>query len=150
VMAGAAMQGLFRTLIALQQVDPTASADRLLEAYPPLAVTTLMPGALFPLGLLLFAAALLRTRRVPPLAAVLLGFGALLFPIGHAVGVPAALIGGDLVLLLALGWIAYEVYAHPELWGGSSTRTVEAEGPVSLGTAPSHPAAEPPLQPTDH
>lgn len=81
-----------------------------------LAATTLMPGALFPLGFLLLSVALLRSREFPTAAVVLLGVGAILFPIGHAVGVTPALIGGDVVLVVAMSWIASHLRARPALW----------------------------------
>ena len=70
-----------------------------------LAAPTRPPAVLFPLGLLVMSGALIGSnvsRRV----AVLIGAGALLFPLGHLSGVPAALIGGDLIFLAAFWSLA--------------------------------------------
>jgi hypothetical protein len=64
-----------------------------------------VPGVLFPLGNLILALALFRARRLGAIASCTLALGALLFPIGHAIGIPAALIGGDVVLAAAFALI---------------------------------------------
>lgn len=124
-MFGAAMQAFFRTGIALQRAsDPaqtaalTAAAERAWAPPSLFFMTTVAPGLFFPLGMLMLGVALAVGRQVPRGAALLLCLGALLFPVGHAVGIPAALIGGDLVLLAALGWIAAEVRRWPGAWDG--------------------------------
>jgi hypothetical protein len=109
--AGIAVLSRVRALLASPAVDPAVGlpAREAIEGSSLIALTTLVPGILFPLGTMLLAAGLGWTRRVPRGAAALLGLGGLLFPVGHAVGVPWALVGGDLVLLAAYGWIAAEV-----------------------------------------
>lgn len=70
-----------------------------------LAAPTRPPAVLFPLGLLIMSGAMIGStvsRRV----AALIGAGALLFPLGHLSGVPAALIGGDLIFLVAFWTLA--------------------------------------------
>jgi hypothetical protein len=65
-----------------------------------LVVPTRPPAVLFPLGLLVLSGAMIGStvsRRV----AALIGAGALLFPLAHMSGVPAALIGGDIIFLVA-------------------------------------------------
>jgi hypothetical protein len=65
-----------------------------------LAAPTRPPAVLFPLGLLVMSGAMIGSvvsRRV----AALIGAGALLFPLAHVSGVPAALIGGDVIFLAA-------------------------------------------------
>ena len=65
-----------------------------------LAAPTRPPAVLFPLGLLVMSGAMIgstASRRV----AALVGAGALLFPLAHQSGVPAALIGGDVIFLVA-------------------------------------------------
>jgi hypothetical protein len=105
-MAGAAMQVLFRTRAVLESaaIDPAARDAALgaIKGSAPLALSTLVPGIFFPIGLLILAVALYRARAVPMWSAALLGLGAVLFPVGHAVGLAPALVGGDLVLLAAL------------------------------------------------
>jgi hypothetical protein len=63
------------------------------------------PAVLFPLGLFVLSAAMIGTtasRRV----AALIAAGALLFPLAHMSGVPAALIGGDVMFLGAFWSLA--------------------------------------------
>lgn len=113
-MAGAAMQVLFRTRAVLEgaAIDPAARAAAMgaIEGSAPLALSTLVPGLFFPIGLLVLAIALHRARAVPVWSAALLGLGAVLFPVGHAAGLVPALIGGDLVLLAALAPIGASLF----------------------------------------
>ena len=70
-----------------------------------LAAPTRPPAILFPLGLLILSSAMIGSsvsRRV----AALIAAGALLFPLAHISGVPAALIGGDVILLAAFWQLA--------------------------------------------
>jgi hypothetical protein len=70
-----------------------------------LAAPTRPPAVLFPLGLLVMSGAMIGSnvsRRV----AALIAAGALLFQLGHLSGVPAALIGGDLIFLAAFWMLA--------------------------------------------
>jgi hypothetical protein len=127
-MMGASMQVFFRAGIALQQASDAAAtaviqpvAERAWAPPSLFFMTTVAPGLFFPLGMLSLGIALALGRQVPRGAALLLCLGAVLFPVGHAVGIPVALIGGDLVLVAALAWIAAEVRCRPELWGGGGT-----------------------------
>ena len=60
------------------------------------------PAVVFPLGLLALSGAMLGTT-VPRRIAAMIAAGALLFPLAHISGAPAALIAGD-VLFLAAFW----------------------------------------------
>jgi len=70
-----------------------------------LAAPTRPPAVLFPLGLLVMSGAMIGTK-VSRRVAALIAAGALLFPLGHLSGVPAALIGGDLIFLVAFWTLA--------------------------------------------
>ena len=73
-----------------------------------LAAPTRPPAVLFPLGLLVLSGAMIGTivsRRV----AALIAAGALLFPLAHMSGVPAALIGGDVIFLAAFWSLARQM-----------------------------------------
>ena len=77
-----------------------------------LAAPTRPPSVLFPLGLLVMSAAMIGSvvsRRV----AALIGAGALLFPLAHMSGVPAALIGSDVIFLAAFWSLAARI-ANPK------------------------------------
>ena len=70
-----------------------------------LAAPTRPPAVIFPLGLLVMSGAMIGStvsRRI----AALIGAGALLFPLAHISGVPAALIGGDVIFLAAFWMLA--------------------------------------------
>jgi hypothetical protein len=80
-----------------------------------LAGPTRPPAVLFPLGLLVLSGAMIGTtvsRRI----AALIAAGALLFPLAHMSGVPAALIGGDVIFLAAFWSLARRMTrAEPEV-----------------------------------
>jgi hypothetical protein len=66
------------------------------------------PAVLFPLGLLVLSAAMIGTR-VSPRVAALIAAGALLFPLAHMSGVPAALIGSDVIFCAAFWTLATQM-----------------------------------------
>ena len=73
-----------------------------------LAAPTRPPAVLFPLGLLVLSGAMIGTtvsRRIAALVAA----GALLFPLAHMSGVPAALIAGDVIFLAAFWALAKQM-----------------------------------------
>jgi hypothetical protein len=66
------------------------------------------PAVLFPLGLLVLSATMTATtvsRRI----AALIAAGALLFPVAHMSGAPAALIGGDVIFVAAFWSLARQM-----------------------------------------
>jgi len=97
-VAGASMQALFRARQVLDQAFQT-EALAVLRDHRGITLTTLAPGILFPAGLLVLSLVLF--RRIGALPAAALGLGAVLFPLGHAAGVAAALLAGDAILLVA-------------------------------------------------
>jgi hypothetical protein len=70
-----------------------------------LAAPTRPPALLFPLGLLVMSGAMIGSK-VSRRVAALIAAGALLFPLGHLSGSPVALIGGDLIFLVAFWTLA--------------------------------------------
>jgi hypothetical protein len=77
-----------------------------------LVTPTRPPALLFPLGLLVLSAAMIGSR-VPRRTAALVAAGALLFPLAHLSGVPAALIGGDAIFLAAFWQLATKMRQAP-------------------------------------
>ena len=66
------------------------------------------PALLFPLGLLALSAAMMSTtvsRRI----AALIAAGAFLFPLALMSGLPAALIGGDVMFIAVFWWLATQL-----------------------------------------
>ncbi|HEX7242824.1 MAG TPA: hypothetical protein VF263_21225, partial [Longimicrobiaceae bacterium] len=80
--AGIAVLSRVRAFLASPAVDRAVGlpAREAIERSSLIALTTLVPGILFPLGTMLLAAGLAWTRSVPRGAAALLGLGGLLFP----------------------------------------------------------------------
>jgi hypothetical protein len=107
-MAGAGMQAYFRTSIVLQNGGQDA-AIAFLRTQSIMLVTTQVPGICFPIGLLLLAFGLWRSRIAPAWVAGTLAIGAVLFPIGHAAQVSWALVAGDIVLAVAFAAFAMHV-----------------------------------------
>jgi hypothetical protein len=70
-----------------------------------LAAPTRPPAVLFPLGLLVMSGAMIGSK-VSRRVAALIAAGAVLFPLGHLSGAPAALIGSDLIFLAAFWTVA--------------------------------------------
>ena len=102
-VAGVSMQTLFRVREVLDQSTQPQALD-ILGRHSGIRFTTLVPGILFPLGLLLISIDLLRREGIA--LACTLALGAILFPVGHAIGLAPALIGGDIVLLAAFFQVA--------------------------------------------
>ncbi len=107
-MAGAGMQAYFRTAIALQNGGQDA-ALAFLRTQAVMPLTTQAPGIGFPMGLLLLAFGLWRSRLAASWVPVTLALGGLLFPVGHAVQVSWALVAGDVVLAVAFAALGMHV-----------------------------------------
>jgi len=101
-MAGASMQVLFRVHAVLEEKNLPQTVD-VLKGSLKLVATTQMIGIFFPLGLLILAFCLYRTRVVVPLVAIVLAAGAILFPVGRIGGFWWAFSGSDILLLIAFG-----------------------------------------------
>ncbi|MET0647732.1 MAG: hypothetical protein ABW208_14040 [Pyrinomonadaceae bacterium] len=65
-----------------------------------------LPGLAFPVGFLVLAYALLRARVVSPAAALLVGLGALLFPVGRIGGIEAAVMSSGIAFTLGMAPVA--------------------------------------------
>jgi hypothetical protein len=72
-----------------------------------------LPGVIGPLTLLILSIGLFRTGVVPKWAALLLGFGAIAFPMGRVPEIQALLILSDLLLLIPLAWIGFRYLSEP-------------------------------------
>jgi hypothetical protein len=71
------------------------------------------------LGLITLGIALFVARPVRPWAAILLVIGGLLFPIGRALDVHAAVFSSDAVMAVAYGFLSSEILTRRELWDDS-------------------------------
>jgi hypothetical protein len=99
-MAGASMQVFFRVRAVLNELGLPQTVD-LLRASTKLVASTQMIGIFFPIGLVLLALGLYRSRTVNAIVPLSLAIGALLFPMGRIAGLVVGFVGGDLLLLLA-------------------------------------------------
>jgi hypothetical protein len=103
-MAGASMQVLFRVYAVLEEKNAMQPIELLQNTFK-LIATTQMIGITYPLGLIILAFCLFRTRVVAPIVAILLALGALMFPVGRIGGFWWAVLGSDVLLLAAFGLI---------------------------------------------
>ncbi|HSG38039.1 MAG TPA: hypothetical protein VLE27_00255 [Thermoanaerobaculia bacterium] len=117
--AGAGMQVLFRALDVLKGTHQAAAVS-LLQTHTLLSLSTLAPGILFPIGLLLLSGGLMRSRALPLGLSLTLALGAVLFPIGHAVGFAPALVFGDVILVAAF----FGLFIHRRSIGMASSSAV--------------------------
>ncbi len=100
-------------LAAILQPGPSGVPLVIEEAFGKnmaLPATIYLPGALFPLGLLLSGIALLRAEPKQWLPGLLLSLGGVLFWVGNALEVPTALIACDAVLLGVFTWLARQLW----------------------------------------
>jgi hypothetical protein len=104
-IAGAAMQVHFRAIEALASADQ-AQAVAILTESSPLHFSTLVPGILFPIGMLALSVSLWSAKRTNLFVASTLAMGALLFPVGHAANVAMARFGSDTAVAVAFCFLA--------------------------------------------
>jgi len=107
-MAGAGMQVLFRVYAVLDEAGAEQSIELLQNTFK-LIATTQMIGLFFPVGLILLSISLYRSHLVRSFIPMLLATGAVLFPVGRISGLAVAVIGSDMVLIVAFGLIGWHI-----------------------------------------
>ena len=107
-MAGASMQVLFRVYAVLAERGVDQAAELLRGTFK-LIATTQMIGIFFPIGLILLAISIYRSRIFNPAIPFLLAGGAILFPVGRIVGLMPAVFGSGVLLLAAFGLIGWHI-----------------------------------------
>jgi hypothetical protein len=118
-MAAAQTVALFRIRGVLLHGVPGLPADtlqRIFRAEPRLFFTVFPLGIFFTLGLILLGLSLLRTGRFGLAGPLLVALGGLIFPFGHAAGVAAGLIAGDLFLVIGMSSLGRRILADPAVW----------------------------------
>lgn len=114
-------------ILALSQLSLVADPGRLtqssvaltLRETAPIVWVSVVPiGLMYPIGMILLGVALLRSRVVPRWIGALFVAGALLFPIGRAVGVTPAVIASDLCLGLCYAALCRVALRRDEVWRG--------------------------------
>lgn len=110
-----------RQLALLANTSPGAPRTALnaLESAPLVWVSIVPIGLMYPIGLITLGIALFIARPVKRWAAVLLVIGGLLFPIGRALDVHAAVYTSDAVMAIAYGFLSWEILTRRELWDDS-------------------------------
>jgi hypothetical protein len=109
------------TLYRLAAVLPSGPSgvpvviEEALGKNPALPATIFLPGALFPLGLLLSGIALFRLDKSQWLPGGLLSLGGVLFWVGNALDVLPALLSCDVLLLGVFTWLARQLHLVEEL-----------------------------------
>jgi hypothetical protein len=71
-----------------------------------------LPGLFFPLGLITLSVGLFKTKVVSRWAAIALGLGAFLFPVGRIPGILPVSIASDVFLALSLCFIGWQMLAR--------------------------------------
>ncbi|HUP20245.1 MAG TPA: hypothetical protein VM778_09870 [Gemmatimonadota bacterium] len=114
LLMGATMQGMFRTFVSMEAREIDEATMR--AVHEPLIATTQVPGILLPIGLLVLATALWKTRVMPRPMVLLFALGTLLFPVGRIILGPSVSVVSDLLLLVALGDLGRRVLGSPTFW----------------------------------
>jgi hypothetical protein len=107
-MAGASMQVLFRVYAVLAERGADQTAELLRGTFK-LIATTQMIGIFFPIGLILLAISIYRSRIFNSATPFLLAGGAILFPVGRIAGLVPAVFGSGVLLLAAFGLIGWHI-----------------------------------------
>jgi hypothetical protein len=104
-------------LAALEVPGVPADVIQKLFEFAPIVFASIIPvGLIYPVGMTILGATLFVTRPVPRWIGACWIAGAILFPIGRAIGINWAFHGSDVLLgvaFLALGWL---ILRRPELW----------------------------------
>jgi hypothetical protein len=109
---------------------PENAVGKILESAPIVFVSIVPVGILFPLGLLTLGIALAAAQPLGRWPGVLLATGGVLFPVGRAVGVGAAILGADLVLAATFTLIGWRIVTRPAAW---QIEPAPAPGDLSTG-----------------
>jgi hypothetical protein len=109
-----AMDGIYMgAMRALGSGEPTLGS--VVEAMSPAGPLVLyIPGAFFPLTLLLVAVALWRAGLVPPWVALLLAVGAIAFPLSRIPRIATIAHLADLLILIPMVWLGLQHFRQPE------------------------------------
>jgi hypothetical protein len=113
-IAGAAMQVLFRSTEVLAAAGNTQALVTLQNSRA-LHFSTLVPGILFPIGIIALAIALRSSKHLSLGTTLMLVLGAILFPLGHAADVTLARFASDIVITLACMLVAVDRSRHKML-----------------------------------
>lgn len=109
LMAGSGMMTIFRLAAVVREGVagvPVDAVSLALRSNAAVNASIFFPGVLFPVGMVVFGAALYVVRATERWVAASIALGGILFPIGHAAGVGIAALAGDVLWLAALGRLA--------------------------------------------
>jgi hypothetical protein len=125
LMTAATMQGVFRSA----QVSSAFAAEIAAGPPSPLMLTSIAPGILFPLSLVVFGLLLGGTRTAGWLVSLALVAGGVLFPLGRfIIGEIWINVGSDVLMLIALGSLAARQAPRTRLPAGGPSPEVRAAG----------------------
>ncbi len=129
ILTATTMQGLFRARHLLHQAG--GGGEEVLQG-PLLTLTSVAPGILFPLSLLVLAFGLGRARLLSWPWASALAAGAVLFPLGRfIIGDVRLNVVSDVLFLLALGKLAQRLWSRR----GGAEGAAEASAPLRTPAA---------------
>ena len=126
LMAGAGMQALFRVYAVLIERGEQPTVELLRSTFK-LVAATQMIGLFFPVGLILLAVSLFRTKVFNPTLPFLFVLAAILFPIGRIAGVAAAVFASGVLLFVAFGLIGWQILAGRRSFAAQSGEFAEAK-----------------------
>lgn len=112
-MAGASMQVLFRVYAVLAERGAEQTVELLRDTFK-LIATTQMIGIFFPIGLILLAISIYRSKIFNSAIPFLLAGGAILFPVGRIAGLIPAVFGSGILLLAAFGLIGWHILSKDQ------------------------------------
>lgn len=126
-MAGASMQVLFRVYAVLAAQGAEQTIEQLRGTFKLIAATQMI-GIFFPIGLILLAVSVYRSKIFNPLISLLLASGAVLFPIGRIGGFRIAVIGSGILLFAAFGLIGWQILTRSKIWQEHESISAAAGG----------------------
>lgn len=128
IPGGVSILTLYRlgTVLAPGPGGVPAVIEEAFNQNPALPATIFLPGALFPLGLLLCGIALARMEKKQRLAGGLLSLGGGLFWVGNALDVLPALFACDVLLLGVFTWLSRQLLPAGQALGRLEARTLRS------------------------
>jgi hypothetical protein len=105
---------------------PASTLESAFKAAPAMWVSVFPVGLFFPLGLITLGLALFRWRPVNRWLGLLLALGGVLFPLGRAMGIEAAMVACDITLAAAFAAIGWQILTRPEVWATTESESETA------------------------
>jgi hypothetical protein len=99
------VEGIVEGGLGIADLSDAMLADAEVPERAALVLAFFLPGGLFPLTLLLYAAALVRARSIPAWCGALIGLGAITFPLSRISRIQEIALISDALLVISLSWL---------------------------------------------